>query len=111
MMIEFNSVEYHDKKRERSSTSPLNPLWIPFALQSKDERLKSLQNLTCRLLIKEQLLKQLTSPVKWTQTGGNMLRDGAESFTEVGPGTVLQGLVKRIAAGKEGILIEGITTL
>ena len=63
------------------------------------------------VLIKEQLLKQLTSPVKWTQTVGNMLRDGAESFTEVGPGTVLQGLVKRIAAGKEGILIEGITTL
>ena len=63
------------------------------------------------VVIKEQLLKQLTSPVKWTQSVGNMLRDGAESFTEVGPGTVLQGLVKRIAAGKEGILIEGITTL
>ncbi len=48
--------------------------------------------------IKDNLLKQLTSPVKWTQTVENMLADGATSFKELGPGTVLQGLIKRIAS-------------
>jgi len=47
-------------------------------------------------LIKLNLIAQLTSPVKWTQTVRNMIRDGASSFTEVGPGTVLQGLIKKI---------------
>lgn len=53
--------------------------------------------------IKDNLLKQLTSPVKWTQSVKNMLSDGADQFLELGPGAVLQGLVKRIssAEGKE----------
>ncbi len=46
--------------------------------------------------IKMNLIAQLTSPVRWTQTIKNMIRDGATSFTEVGPGTVLQGLIKKI---------------
>lgn len=46
--------------------------------------------------IKANLIAQLTSPVKWTQTIRNMISDGAESFTEVGPGKVLQGLIKKI---------------
>lgn len=46
--------------------------------------------------IKMNLIAQLTSPVRWTQTVKNMIHDGATSFTEVGPGTVLQGLVKKI---------------
>jgi [acyl-carrier-protein] S-malonyltransferase len=48
-------------------------------------------------VIKENLLRQLTSPVRWTQTVGNMVADGADYFLEIGPGTVLQGLVRRIA--------------
>ena len=48
-------------------------------------------------VIKDNLLRQLTSPVRWTQTIRNMVADGADSFLEIGPGTVLQGLVKRIA--------------
>ena len=48
-------------------------------------------------LIKANLLQQLTSPVRWTQTVENMLADGITSFLEIGPGTVLQGLVKRTA--------------
>ena len=48
--------------------------------------------------IKKNLLAQLTSPVRWTQSVKAMLADGAVDFTEVGPGSVLQGLVKRIAA-------------
>ncbi len=58
--------------------------------------------------IKANLLKQLTSPVRWTQTVQNMLADGATRFVELGPGTVLQGLVKRIAPAPTEIMIEGI---
>lgn len=47
--------------------------------------------------IRRNLLMQLTSPVRWTQTVRNMVADGAASFTEVGPGTVLQGLVRKTA--------------
>ncbi|MFC0317424.1 MULTISPECIES: ACP S-malonyltransferase [Olivibacter] len=46
--------------------------------------------------IKENLIAQLTGAVKWTQTIEHMLADGATSFTEVGPGNVLQGLVKKV---------------
>ncbi|MDP4223550.1 MAG: ACP S-malonyltransferase [Bacteroidota bacterium] len=46
--------------------------------------------------IKANLISQLTSPVKWTQTIRRMITDGADSFTEVGPGKVLQGLIKKI---------------
>jgi [acyl-carrier-protein] S-malonyltransferase len=48
-------------------------------------------------VIKDNLLRQLTAPVRWTQTIRNMVADGADSFLEIGPGSVLQGLVKRIA--------------
>ena len=48
-------------------------------------------------VIKENLLLQLTSPVRWTQTVRNMVADGADAFLEIGPGKVLQGLVQRIA--------------
>jgi [acyl-carrier-protein] S-malonyltransferase len=46
--------------------------------------------------IKRNLIIQLTAPVKWTQSIQNMIADGATLFTEVGPGNVLQGLVKKI---------------
>lgn len=48
-------------------------------------------------VIKENLVAQLTSPVKWTQSAENMIADGAKHFVEVGPGAVLQGLVKKIS--------------
>lgn len=47
--------------------------------------------------IKKNLLAQLTAPVRWTQSVMNMVEDGAASFTESGPGKVLQGLVSKIA--------------
>ena len=46
--------------------------------------------------IKNNLIAQLTSPVRWTQTVRNMAADGATEFVELGPGTVLQGLIKKI---------------
>ncbi|MDW8332960.1 MAG: ACP S-malonyltransferase [Bacteroidia bacterium] len=48
-------------------------------------------------VIRQNLIAQLTAPVLWTQTIENMVADGAESFHEIGPGKVLQNLVKRIA--------------
>lgn len=47
--------------------------------------------------IQENLIAQLTAPVRWTQTIENMIHDGASSFTEVGPGNVLQGLIKKVS--------------
>jgi len=47
-------------------------------------------------VIKENLIAQLTRAVRWTQTVQNMLADGATAFVEVGPGNVLQGLVKKV---------------
>ena len=47
--------------------------------------------------LKRNSIAQLTGPVRWTQTVQNMVADGASSFRELGPGTVLQGLIKKIA--------------
>lgn len=51
--------------------------------------------------IKANLIAQLTAPVRWTQTVRNMVKDGATEFVELGPGKVLQGLVKKIEPSAE----------
>ena len=51
---------------------------------------------TSIILLKENLISQLTSPVKWTQSINKMIEDGATEFIEIGPGKVLQGLIKKI---------------
>ncbi len=58
--------------------------------------------------IKENLIAQLTAPVRWTQTVENMIADGATLFTEVGPGKVLQGLVKKVDRNME---VAGVSSL
>lgn len=58
--------------------------------------------------IRKNLVYQLTSPVRWTQTVKNMIGDGADSFTEVGPGNVLQGLVKKADRNIETFSASGI---
>ncbi|WP_016779066.1 ACP S-malonyltransferase [Anaerophaga thermohalophila] len=58
--------------------------------------------------IKQNLIAQLTAPVRWTQTVQNMLADGADHFTEIGPGKVLQGLIKKI---ERSVTTEGISQL
>lgn len=60
------------------------------------------QNVTTKgetdpVAIKANLVAQLTAPVKWTQSVENMVADGATEFVELGPGSVLQGLVKKIS--------------
>ncbi len=59
-------------------------------------------------VIKDNLLAQLTSPVRWTQSVRNMVSDGASRFIELGPGNVLQGLVRKIAG--ETVFTESIQT-
>lgn len=54
-------------------------------------------------VIKQNLVAQLTGPVRWTQTIRNMVTDGATRFIEVGPGKVLQGLVKKIEKDAEAV--------
>ncbi len=68
------------------------------------------QNVTARAIsdpaeIQQNLIQQLTSPVRWTQSVLQMVEDGASHFTEIGPGNVLQGLIKKIykEAETEGI--------
>ena len=51
--------------------------------------------------IKENLIAQLTSPVRWTQIAENMIADGGTTFVEVGPGNVLQGLIKKVKSDVE----------
>jgi len=51
--------------------------------------------------IRANLVAQLTSPVRWTQTAANMIADGGTTFVEVGPGTVLQGLIKKVSSEVE----------
>lgn len=48
--------------------------------------------------IKANLIAQLTAPVRWTYIVKNMLADGVTEFTELGPGTVLQGLIRKVDA-------------
>lgn len=66
------------------------------------------QNVTAKAVsdseqIKKNLIAQLTAPVRWTQTVQQMITDGATSFTEVGPGKVLQGLVKKVNKDMEAL--------
>lgn len=61
------------------------------------------QSVTDPEIIKVNLVKQLTAPVRWTQIMQNMIADGAKTFIEVGPGTVLQGLVKKVNKDIEAV--------
>jgi len=59
--------------------------------------------------IKQNLIAQLTAPVKWTYEVQQMLEDGATDFVECGPGKALQGMIAKIAKGIEGVTINGIS--
>ena len=59
-------------------------------------------------IIKANLIAQLTAPVRWTQIAKNMIADGVEAFTELGPGNVLQGLIKKVDTNA---VVESKTTM
>lgn len=67
-------------------STPICPIYQNVAAKAITEPLE----------IKENLIKQLTAPVKWTQSVQQMIKDGATEFIEVGPGKVLQGLLRKI---------------
>ena len=87
-----------------------SPLMQPAAEALKEAILKTefhkpfcpiYQNVTAKAetepeIIRENLLKQLTAPVRWTQSVQNMIADGANEFYEFGPGDVLKGLIRKI---------------
>lgn len=92
-LMEPARVELEKALRETSFSKPVCPVY---------------QNVTASAVndpaeIRDNLIAQLTAPVRWTQSVQQMVSDGATQFIEVGPGKVLQGLVKKINAGMEAI--------
>ncbi len=85
-LMEPAKVELEKAINETNFSKPICPVY---------------QNVTANAVsdpdqIKKNLIAQLTAPVRWTQTVEHMLKDGATHFTEVGPGKVLQGLIKKV---------------
>jgi [acyl-carrier-protein] S-malonyltransferase len=85
-LMEPARIELAQAINETSFSSPICPIYQNVNAKSVTEP----------EIIKSNLIAQLTSPVMWTQIMKNMIADGATTFVEVGPGTVLQGLVKKV---------------
>ena len=85
-LMEPAKVELSEAIAETKFENPICPVYQN--VSTKDE--------TDKAVIKENLIAQLTSPVKWTQSVENMIENGATEFIELGPGKVLQGLVAKI---------------
>lgn len=85
-LMEPARVELANAINETSFSSPICPVYQNVSAEA----------VTKPEVIKENLISQLTSPVMWTQIMKNMIADGATVFVEVGPGAVLQGLVKKL---------------
>src|SRR5690606_40047866 len=83
---ETAKIELQAAREEKEIKAPICPI-----VQNVDAK-----PYTDPVKIKANLLAQLTVAVRWTQTVQQMLADGAEAFVEVGPGNVLQGLVKKV---------------
>jgi [acyl-carrier-protein] S-malonyltransferase len=61
--------------------------------------------------IQNYLIEQLTNPVRWTESIQHMIADGATAFYEVGPGTVLKGLLKRIDRDADCVSVNSVESL
>ncbi len=86
-MMDPARVELAEAIEKTNFTAPMAPVYQNVDAMPQTDPQK----------IKENLLIQLTAPVKWTQSVKNMVADGAVEFIEVGPGKVLQGLISKIA--------------
>ncbi len=85
-LMEPARVELEAAINETEVKAPVCPIYQNVSAQAE----------TDPAVIKENLKKQLTASVKWTQTVQNMVAAGADSFTEVGPGKALQGMIKKV---------------
>jgi len=92
-LMESARVELADAIHETAINSPVCPIYQNV----------NAQPVTDPAMIKANLIAQLTSPVRWTQIMINMIEDGATKFIEVGPGAVLQGLVKKVNKDIEAV--------
>jgi [acyl-carrier-protein] S-malonyltransferase len=90
-LMEPARVELADAIKQTNFNNPICPVYQNVTAQATIDK----------ELIKSNLITQLTAPVKWTQSVQNMWNDGATHFIEIGPGKVLQGLVKKIAPQAE----------
>ncbi len=84
-LMEPARLELEQAINETEFVTPICPVYQNVSARPVDDP----------MLIKANLIAQLTSPVLWTQTVLNMIKDGADHFTEAGPGNVLQGLIKK----------------
>ncbi|MBP2618374.1 ACP S-malonyltransferase [Chryseobacterium jejuense] len=113
--VEEACVKLKEAGAKRALLLPVNGAFHSPLMQPAQERLAAAientkfrkatipvyQNITTTAVtnpdeIKQNLIDQLTGPVKWTQSVQNMIKDGASNFVEVGPGKTLQGLIKKI---------------
>ncbi|BAP29207.1 malonyl CoA-acyl-carrier protein transacylase [Chryseobacterium sp. StRB126] len=113
--VEEACVKLKEAGAKRALLLPVNGAFHSPLMQPAQERLAAAientkfrkatipvyQNITTTAVtnpdeIKQNLIDQLTGPVKWTQSVQNMIKDGASNFIEVGPGKTLQGLIKKI---------------
>lgn len=85
-LMESAKEELEDAIKNSTFNNPICPVYQNVSAEAVSDP----------TLIQENLIAQLTAPVRWTQIMHNMIKDGATSFTEVGPGRVLQGLVKKV---------------
>ncbi|AZB24447.1 MULTISPECIES: ACP S-malonyltransferase [Chryseobacterium] len=118
--VEEACVKLKEAGAKRALLLPVNGAFHSPLMQPAQERLAAAientkfrkatipvyQNITTTAVtnpdeIKQNLIDQLTGPVKWTQSVQNMIKDGASNFVEVGPGKTLQGLIKKIDASVE----------
>lgn len=95
-LMEPARIELEDAIQQTHFSKPVCPVYQNVSAGSSTDPYK----------IKANLVAQLTSPVRWTQTIRNMISDGATSFTEAGPGKVLQGLIKKI---NKDVALDGAT--
>ena len=95
-LMEDAKKELEDAIKNTVFNKPICPVYQNVSAEAVSDETK----------IKENLISQLTSPVKWTQSVEKMIQDGGNNFIEIGPGKVLQGLVRKINSNVEASSIS-----
>ncbi len=95
-LMEDAKQELEDAIKNTVFNKPICPVYQNVSAEAVSDETK----------IKENLISQLTSPVKWTQSVEKMIQDGGNNFIEIGPGKVLQGLVRKINSNVESSSIS-----